>query len=189
MSARALTSLIGDMLAADVCLADYLDTPSTTTHGSEDWCDQPVNQHGHPQIRRELQGWPGDFKRAIVTYGRLGRSFFTVDKKPWVESWTFVVGLWSRQTVIANDGERSPGDLWLLDMYDSVVRILGWEKGANGLVDCDDPLVLIARKEHVGNIVDLTFNESLGCWELQTRFRWIVISRGLTVPVPSCCET
>jgi hypothetical protein len=88
MSARAITATIYDMLADDVCLPEYLDTDSVTVHGSEDWCDQPLNTHDHPPIRREDQGWPGDFKRAIVTFGRVGRSRYASKRPGWVESWT-----------------------------------------------------------------------------------------------------
>lgn len=186
MSARALSAIIYDTLVDDICLGDYLDTPGTTTHGSEDWCDEPLNTHQRPPIRREDQGWPGDFSRAVVTFGRIGRSPWSDSKVGWVESWTFVIGIWVRQTVTSNEGERSPGDLWAMDIYDSVVRALGWDQ--RGLAqDCRNGLILVARRRHVGDIVPLTFNEDLGAWEIQTRFRWAAVSRGLIAPQPPAC--
>jgi hypothetical protein len=194
MSARAIIATIYDLLADDVCLASgYLEpADATTIHGSEDFCDMPLNSHFGRPIRREEQGWPGDFTRAVVTFGRLSRSPRSINQRPWIESWTFVVGVWVRQTPKDEMNVPSPGDLWALDIYDMVVRILGWQAGGAALpLECGEGgMILVPHREHVGDVVDLHFNDKLAAWEIQTRFRWTVISRGLVPPIPDvCCAT
>lgn len=186
MSGRDISAHIYDALTLDLCMGDYLEPPGTTTHGSEEHCDQPVNQHVSRPVRREEQGWPGDFNRAVVTFGRLSRSPFAFNRVKWAESWTFVVGIWVRQTVVDDDGERSPGDLWAQDIYANVVRALAWTKG-NADLDCTGRF-LVFERNHEGDIVPLHYNSDLGAWEIQTRFRWGIVSRGLIAPVPACCE-
>jgi hypothetical protein len=186
-SGRSLVAVVNDSLEADVCLAEYIDRLNVTTiHGTEDDCDYPKETHPNRPIRREKMGWPGDFQRAVVTFGRFERSPFSRFRAPWIESWTFVVGLYARETVAADDGIRSSGDLWVLDMYDIIVRILGWSQ-VNELGCGEFDPILIARRSHVGNVTDLTFLDDRRAWHLATRFRWAVVSRGLVAPVPNCC--
>lgn len=186
-SGRALAAVVYDSLASDVCLAEYIDRLNVTTiHGTEDDCDYPRETHQNHPIRRNQMGWPGDFQRAVVTFGRWQRSPWSRFRPGWIESWTFDIGLYARETVTDDSGVKSAGDLWLLDMHDIVVRILGWNQ-INEL-ECGpfDP-ILIARRTHVGNAKELEFIEERRAWHLETRFRWAVVSRGLIAPVPNCC--
>jgi hypothetical protein len=182
MSGRALAAAVHDRLALDVCLAPYLDRDVLTLHGSGDDCDMPWNLHNSLGVRRESQGWPSDFHRCVLTFGRFGRSRHSLNHPPWIEDWTFVVSGFARQTVIADDGERSGGDLWLLDVWDNVMRLLAWDQSKDG---CDG--ILVGRRDLEGTIVDLSWLDDLRAWTMASRFRWSVVSRGLTVPAENCC--
>lgn len=93
-----------------------------------------------------------------------------------------MVSGFARQTVTDDDGVRSGGDLWLLDVWDQVVRILAWDQTKDG---CDG--ILIGRRDLEGTIVDLSWLEDLRAWTTAGRFRWSIVSRGLKVPQPECC--
>src|SRR3990172_310010 len=126
MSGRLIAAVVYDRLANDPCLVDYLDAEVLALHGSADDCDMPLNSDLSIGVRREQQGWPSDFHRCVLTFGRFGRSTALDGHAPWLEDWTFVVSGFARQTVTANDGTRSGGDLWLLDAWDQGVRLLAW---------------------------------------------------------------
>jgi hypothetical protein len=183
-TARAMAALIYDLLAGDACLPAYLDENPLVTHGTGAMCGQPIETHESLPVRREKQGWPGDFCDAIVTFGRFSRSPigpFGLDRSK--EAFTFVVGIYVKSTVDDENGVSSPGDLWALDIYDHVIRILGREKIR---LPCPSDL-LVAYTEHVGDVRELDWDEERRAWVILTRFRWYVVGRGLRVPAEECC--
>lgn len=182
---RNLAAIVYDDLMNDVCLANFLDTEHLTVHGTDTSCDMPINVHSARPVRREAQGWPGDFDRAVVTFGRFSRSPFSPDNAKWFESWTFVISIFVRETVRDEQGDPiSTGDLWALDIYDIILRVLAW---TNSQQACGSE-VFVAQREHEGDIIELSYNEQLGAWQISTRFRWTVISRGTRAGVPECCS-
>jgi len=188
MNGRALVATIHDLLTADVCLAPYLDPlDALVTHGGEDPCGQPFEVHALERIRREEQGSPGDFCRAVVTFGRFSRTPFFNQNDRSRESWTFVIGIFVRSTVTSDDGATSVGDTWALDMYDHVVRILGNGPLAENRPECPADF-LVARMQHEGDVSPLGWQEDLRAWRILTRFRWFTIGSGLRIPASDCCE-
>jgi hypothetical protein len=184
MSGRAIYASIVDTLEADSCLMELLDTPiQTIGHGSSDVCDQPAETEITRPIRRESQGWPADFQRAIVTIGRLGASPFATETAKWLESWTFVVSIFVRESPLTDDGDAlGTGDMYALDIYQEVRRLLAWAKTQ---VVCPNEIAVL-RKWHEGDIIELSFNEKDRLWQIATRFRWDVVSRGLEAMAEVC---
>ena len=75
-------AVVYDALASDVCLGPLLDREEQVTHGTDDWCDEPTNRHTLWAVRREQQGFPGHFSRAVVTFGRFGKIAVTRGQHP-----------------------------------------------------------------------------------------------------------
>jgi hypothetical protein len=187
MTGRDLGAVIYDLLHNDPCLLPLLDTEADTLHGSDALCDEHQSSHAGRPIRREQQQWPSDFSRAIVTFGRFARAPYSPSNRPWLENWTFVVSIYVQQQIILDDGSNGgAGDLWMRDIYDHVVRILGWRGGP--AIDCNAPFQLHARS-HVGEVREENFHSDHRYWNHQTRFRWLLLSRGLVAPVCVPCGT
>jgi hypothetical protein len=187
MTGRALVATIYDLLTNDPCLAPYLDpADELVTHGGEDPCGQPFEVHALERIRRAEQGSPGDFCRAVVTFGGFSRTPFFGFNDRSRETWSFIVGIFVRSTVTGDDGTISVGDTWALDMYDHVVRILGWGPLPANRPECPAEF-LVARMAHVGDTSPLSFQEDLRAWRILTRFSWITIGEGLRIPAADCC--
>jgi hypothetical protein len=187
MAARELAALVRDRLLADPCLAPYLETEAIVVHGTDAACGQPLESHPSPGIRREEQGWPGDFRRCVVTFGRFSRSpvpGIGLDRSR--ETWTFVISGFARSTVKDENGVEQPGDLWLMDVYDIVTRIMTTHPGTDAQA-CAGAPVLVAWREHSGDVRELGWDEALGAWVFQTRFRWWAIGPGVRPKASPCC--
>lgn len=184
MSGRAIMAQVYDTLRGDTCLTALLDTEGQTVgHGTAEACDQPAETEIMRSVRRESQGWPADFQRAIVTVGRLTRSPFSVETVKWLESWSFVVSIFVRESPLSDDGHAlGAGDLYALDIHDQVVRLLAWLKTQ---IDCPSEIGVL-RKWHEGDIIELSYNEKDRLWQIASRFRWDVVSRGLEVMAEVC---
>jgi hypothetical protein len=189
MTGRLLAAHIYDLLANDACLPPYLDEDDTIVHGTGKPCGQPFETHSLPMIRREEQPWPADFCRAVVTMGKWSRSQigFGQDRA----SWTFVIGIFTRSTVIdtlgvISQGQEVGGDLWAFEIYDHVIRILGQRSSASRFGCPSD--ILIGDMHQESDVSPIGFQEGLRAWRILTRFRWLVISRGTRVAAPACCD-
>jgi hypothetical protein len=185
---RDLSAAIYDLLANDPCLGYFLDTKEAPlAHGSTALCDEHESYHVGRPIRREQQRWPSDFSRAIITFGRFARAPYSPGNRPWLENWTFVVSIFVQEQVVLDDGTNvGAGDLWMRDIYDHVVRVLGWNPGTP--IGCGAPFRLLSRG-HVGPAREENFNTDQRYWNLSTRFRWILVSRGIVAPVCVPCGT
>lgn len=180
---RELAAIVGDKLAGDPCLADYLDDPNIILrHGTAYPCTQPAEAHNSQPIRREQQTWPSDFCNAVVTFGQFSRSPAVLLPGP-RSSWTFRVGIFVHD-VVRVDGVDYQGDLWCLDIYAMVIRILEWEKERRSCTD----QVLVVEQFHEGDQIPHEWYPPLRAWRIVTRFRWNVIQRGILPPsVSGCC--
>lgn len=187
MSARLLWVSIMQALYDSPCgLLEMLDREVDTSHGSLAFCDEPESTHAGRPIRREQQAWPADFSRAVVTVGRMSRSPRAFTSRPWLESWTFVVSGFAREEIKLDDGTSGgPGDLWLADIYDKVVKISGgwYDELALDPAGCEAGFAVMLRR-HEADPLPLQFNGQAGdhrFWWFQSRFRWLVLSRGTVV--------
>lgn len=181
---RELASIIYDDLSGDQCLAPYLDDASPEEHGLHP-CDQPETSHRGRPIRRYEQGWPGDFDRAVVAFGRFGTAPFSLTPQ-WRQRVSFLVGIWVHSTVTSEDGSTvSPGDLWAGDIYDQIRRILAWDRKRRS---CNQDVV-VAHREHTGDTVPLTYDNDKRVWYWVANFDWLVVSRGLRAPLAACACT
>lgn len=185
MTVRHLVAVVHDLLAADACLGPYLDEDTITIHGGADVCGQPFETHKLPAIRREQQPWPGDFCKAVVTFGRFShfRDTFANRRDRSRAGWTFVIGIFVKSTVMP---EELPGDTWAYDIYDHVLRILADDRPEDRL-PCGSE-ILIARKDHEGDMLPLHFDGEIQAWKILTRFRWLVIGGTTRIPAPGCCD-
>ena len=185
---RDMAAAIRDALLADPCLAGLLDDEADVSHGTDAFCDESVNAHPGRAIRREQMGWPSDFSRAVITYGRFQAiPAFPASVHPWVENWSFVVSVFAREGITRSDGtDGGSGDLWALDIYEHVRRILGWVRGNDGL-PCNGNFRVLSRR-HDGEVQPLKFNDSHRYWQIATRFTWMTVSRGLIAPICLPCE-
>lgn len=190
--ARDLAAYVGDSLWADACLRPLLDADRDETHGTEAFCDEPTNSHPGRPIRREQMGWPSDFHRAVVSYGRFSTAPAFGSTPPWLERWSFVVSVFARETITLEDGSTAgAGDLWALDIYDHVRRILGWVQGPNSgalPLACDGNL-LVMKRVHGGDVQPLEFDNEHHYWRIASRFQWLVVARGLTSTPCHPCGT
>ena len=75
------------------------------------------------------------------------------------------------------------GDLWAMDIYHHVVRILGWDQTPPPGQPCG-PDFLVMRRRHVGDSLPLSWIDEHQWWQIGTRFSWWVLSRGLVAPPP-----
>jgi len=188
MSARAVLSEIGDQLSADTCLTSLLDPLDTNVqHGSLQFCDQPPNSHTTHRIARFQQGTPGDFIRACVRFGGISRGEIGPEQVRNLEAWTFRVSGFAHQQ-IEDGGELSPGDLWLEDVRDAVIRVLAWKLPGQTECSTTDPFV-IWQKFHDGTVLPTEFDANKAVWTFQEQFRWVVLSRGVIPPLDAagCC--
>lgn len=190
MSSRMIQLAACQALYDDECLRDLLDTEAETTHGSERFCDEPLSTHGNPPVRRAQMGWPSDFKRACVTVAAPGAAPFNrAGSRPWFESWSFVVSMYARETIKLDNGQKGgTGDLWLSDIYDRVRLVLGVSAFDGGPpVECSSGIAVFSRS-HFGD-VNRGFEDTHRHWFIQTRFVWLVLSRGLVAPICVPCGT
>lgn len=187
MSGRLLWISTMQALYDDPCLLPLLDREEDTSHGSLAFCDEPESTHSGRPIRREQQGWPGDFSRAVVTVGRLSRAPAAFTRRPWLESWSFVVSVFCRETIKLDNGSSGgAGDLWCQDIRDHVARILGWNADLGST--CEQGFAVLTRR-HETTVLPINYNEKQRHWTAQDRFRWLVLSRGLEAPVCVPCGT
>jgi hypothetical protein len=183
---RGLSAIVYDSLVSDPCLIPYLDTDDeTVAHGTDDFCDESRSSHHLPSVRREQQGWPGHFRRAIVTFGRFGKLPLRPNSnRPNLENWSFTVNIFTRSPVVDENGApMGEGDLVAQDIYHHVVRILGWDQTPPASQPCG-PDFIIYNRVHEGDSFGLSWVEDRRWWQIGTRFRWTVLSRGLIAPPP-----
>ena len=182
---RGLVTIVVDALASDPCLAPLLDVEERVDHGTEDWCDETANWHELPAVRREEMGWPGHVTRAVITVGRFGKIPFRGGIiRPNLEEWIFGVNIFTRSEIKRDDGtDAGAGDLWAMDIYHHVVRILGWDQSPPVGQECG-PDFLVMRRRHIGDALPLSWIDDRRWWQIGTRFSWWVLSRGLVIPPP-----
>lgn len=167
----------------DVCLGDLLDPwDRAVTHGAR-YCDQPQTQDQGLPIRRSENPWDADFSKAIVTFGGFSRSPFGPEYVRWEEQVSFRVGIYTQRAVVTATGGLEGGDLHAWEIYENVIRILGW----GGNPSCPLEGIRVLRTDHDGDVTPLVFDKERGIWTLVTQFRWIVLSRGLRAGVRGCC--
>jgi hypothetical protein len=192
---RDLAAIIYDRLTTDECLNGLLDELGVS-HGTDPaFCDEPTNSETARPVRREQQGWPSDFTKAVITFGRFQKAPAFDGRTPWVEDWFFVVSVFARELILGADGTAlGAGDLWALDIHDHVVRIIGWSiPGRGGAVApnagiaCDGSFV-VANRVHVNDGLPLNWDNTHHFWQIQARFRWTVIGRGLVAPICEPCR-
>jgi hypothetical protein len=192
MSARLLWISAMQALYDSPCgLLPLLDREVDGEHGSDAFCDEPRSTHAGRPIRREEQGWPSDFSRAVVTVGRLSRSPRSFTSRPWLESWTLVASGFAREEISLDSGlSGGPGDLWLADIYDKVVKILGgwYDEALLDPAGCAAGFAVMQRR-HDSDVLPLQFNDDHRFWWFQARFRWLVLSAGTVVVECQPCGT
>ena len=182
---RELVAIVGDKLAADVCLMAYLDDPTIALrHGSAAACGQPSETHNSEPIRTEQEHWPADFCNAVVTFGQFSASPSTSLRPGPQESWTFRVGIFTHAVIHLASGEERSGKLWALDIYTMVRRILAQERERR---PCAEEAVYVGFQQHEGDVIPHSWNAQLGAWQIVTRFRWDVVSRGIQPPLEAGC--
>lgn len=182
---RGIFAVVHDALVSDPCLGPYLDSEELITHGTEDWCDEPRSSHELPAVRREEQGWPGHFTRAVITIGRIGATPFRNGTiRPELEDWVVGINIFTRSEIVRDDGSPAGGgDMWALDIYAHVRRILGWDQTPPAAQPCG-PDFIVHRRRHLGDSLPLSWVDDRRWWQIGTRFIWTVLSRGLIAPVP-----
>ena len=179
----AITAIIRDDLVADSCLIPMLEVvDQERTHGSEDYCDQPLTRHAGQPVRRYQRPMSAHFARAVAAFGRLQKSPYSSQHPPWMEDWVFLAGIWSKKQV-THEGQTYSGDVYATMAHDHLVRILAWDQKRSG---CDWD-VQILHRQHDGTIDGPRFDVDLGFWLIISQFRWTVVSRGLREPAEVCC--
>lgn len=187
---HGLLAVIYDALVADACLGPLLDIEKHVTHGTADWCDEPTNTHLLPAIRRSQMGQPGHFEKAVVTFGIMGKNPFQGgNNRPHLEDWIIKADVFVRSPVVEAPTAGSPaipigdGDVRALEIYQHVVRILGWDQTPPPFQTCGPDFLVMIRR-HIADSLPLGWNEDHRWWRIGTRFRWTVLSRGLVAPPP-----
>jgi hypothetical protein len=183
---RGITTLIRDALYNDACLLPLLDKELRTSHGSSDFCDQPVTSEAGRPIRRYEQGWPSDFQRAVVAFGQLSSGPLGAENPQEMHIWTFQVGIFVHKSPVKDDGTELAGDELAGEIRDHVIRILALEE-ADLKTQCQgngDLRLMLAR--HAGDILPISFNVDLSVWQATTQFAWTVLGPGVRTPAVGC---